>query len=309
MSLKKIFLVTPRGFCAGVVRAIEIVEKALQKYGPPVYVRHEIVHNKHVIENLKQKGAIFVKQTSDIPTGAIAIFSAHGVSRFVENEAKSLNLDVIDATCPLVTKVHIEAKNWESAGKQIIMIGHPGHPEVEGTTGRVHQHVQVISSVDDVAKLKITDPSNLAYVTQTTLSVDETKAIIIALQSKFPLIQGPNTKDICFATQNRQDAVRKLANLAELVFVVGAKNSSNSNRLFDLAKSLTKEAFLIDDAAGLDIKIIENFETIGITAGASAPEILVQGVIEKICKYYNCTVEEIEGAPEKITFKIPARLQ
>ena len=260
-----VVLVAPRGFCAGVERAVLIVEKALEKYGPPLYVRHEIVHNKYVVENLRKKGVIFVEEISEIPHGARTIFSAHGVSDKVEEDAKNKNLPVIDATCPLVTKVHLAAKKHESTGRQIIMIGHKGHAEVEGTTGKVKQNVNVISSKEEVWNLQIKDPDNLAYVTQTTLSVDDTRQIIDELKKRFPNILGPSSQDICYATQNRQNAVRILANEVDVILVVGAQNSSNSNRLKDLGEELSTPSYLIANAEEIDLSWFSNAKSIGIT--------------------------------------------
>lgn len=330
----KIILAQPRGFCAGVDRAIEIVERALQIYGAPVYVRHEIVHNKYVVEDLRRKGAVFVKEVDDIPEGGITIFSAHGVSEKVENSAKARKLPLIDATCPLVTKVHKEAQRSEAEDRQIILIGHKGHPEVEGTSGRVKQDVLLVSSIEDVEKLVISDecrvmseerkntqhtslnthhsikdPNKLAYVTQTTLSVDDTRNIIEALKKRFPNIKGPELRDICYATQNRQDAVKKLAKMVDVLLVVGAKNSSNSNRLRDLGEEIGAKSYLIDGAENINPSWLDGAEKIGITAGASAPEILVEQVIEKLKKLGNCTVETMNGTVENIKFKLPENLK
>lgn len=306
----KVILAQPRGFCAGVDRAIEIVEKALEKYGAPVYVRHEIVHNKYVVEDLKRKGAVFVEEISDIPDGAVTVFSAHGVSDKVENEARGRNLPVIDATCPLVTKVHINARRNERNGKEIILIGHEGHPEVEGTSGRVKNGVILVETVGDVAKITPKDPENLAYVTQTTLSVDETKDVIAALIERFPTIEGPGTKDICYATQNRQDAVRVLANMSDMILVVGAKNSSNSNRLRDLSEELGTKSYLIDGAENIDVAWLDGINNIGLTAGASAPELLVEQVIDRIREIRPETqVEIMKGIQENIKFRLPKEVR
>ena len=301
----KIILAQPRGFCAGVDRAIEIVERALALYGAPVYVRHEIVHNKYVVEDLKKKGAVFVSEVSDIPDGAITVFSAHGVSEKVENSAVLRDLPVIDATCPLVTKVHKEAQRSENEGREIVLIGHAGHPEVEGTSGRVKNGVLLVSNIKDVEKLDVTNIEKLAYVTQTTLSVDDTRAIIEALKNRFPSIKGPELRDICYATQNRQEAVRKLAPQVDLFLVVGAANSSNSNRLRDLAEEMGTTAHLINGAEDIDENWLAGVASIGITAGASAPEILVEKVIERLCELKDAEVETMNGVIEKTKFKLP----
>lgn len=306
----EIILAQPRGFCAGVDRAIEIVEKALEKYGAPVFVRHEIVHNKYVVDDLRNKGAVFVEELEEVPEGSVTIFSAHGVSEAVELEAKYRNLPVIDATCPLVTKVHNQAIRNEKEGRQIILIGHAGHPEVEGTSGRVKAGVILVENEDDVEKITVKDESNLAYVTQTTLSVNETKGIITKLKERFPEIIGPETKDICYATQNRQDAVEKLAELTDLVLVVGSKNSSNSNRLRDLAIEKGTESYLINSAEDIDDKWLAGVNRIGLTAGASAPELLVKRVIDYICaKHENSEVKTLDGIIENITFRLPKELR
>ena len=302
---KKIYLASPRGFCAGVERAVDIVEKALQIYGAPVYVRHEIVHNKWVVDDLKSKGVIFVDEISEVPDGAITIFSAHGISEKVEGEAVLRGLPIIDATCPLVTKVHKEAQRYEDEGYEIIMIGHPGHPEVEGTTGRVKNPMQVVANIEGVAALTAKDPEKVAYVTQTTLSVDDTKAIIAALQERFPQIKGPALRDICYATQNRQNAVRELAAHVDVLLVVGAKNSSNSNRLRDLGEEMGVKSYLIDDAHALNPAWFDEVETIGITAGASAPEVLVQGVIDGIAALCPIQLVSTGTVNENVHFKLP----
>ena len=301
----RIILAQPRGFCAGVDRAIEIVERALALYGPPVYVRHEIVHNKWVVDDLRAKGVIFVGEVSDIPDGAITVFSAHGISEKVENAAALRALPVIDATCPLVTKVHREAQRYEAQGSEIVLIGHEGHPEVEGTSGRVKNGVHLVQHVDDVAKLNVGTPDKLAYVTQTTLSVDDTQDIIAALKARFPNIAGPELRDICYATQNRQNAVRTLAQQVELVLVVGSANSSNSNRLRDLAAEIGVNAHLIDDASKLQPHWFDHIKTVGITAGASAPEHLVQGVIDAIGTLRKTLVDIMPGEAENTRFKLP----
>lgn len=305
----KVILAQPRGFCAGVDRAIAIVEKALEKFGPPVYVRHEIVHNKYVVEDLRSKGAVFVSEVSEIPDGAITVFSAHGVSKKVEDDARLRDLPVIDATCPLVTKVHNEARHSEKQGRQIILIGHEGHPEVEGTSGRVEQEVLLVSTVDDVAKLNVNDPQQLAYVTQTTLSVNDTRAIIDALHARFPAIKGPDVNDICYATQNRQDAVAQLASQVDVLLVVGAANSSNSNRLRDLGEEMGTPSYLIASASDIQESWVENAANVGITAGASAPDILVQQVADWLTQHYGATTSTMDGIAEDVHFKLPKELR
>jgi 4-hydroxy-3-methylbut-2-enyl diphosphate reductase len=305
----EVILAQPRGFCAGVVRAIEIVELALKKYGAPIYVRHEIVHNKYVVEDLRQKGAIFVNELDEIPNGAITVFSAHGVSEKVENDAKLRSLPVIDATCPLVTKVHREAQLNEREGKQIILIGHHGHPEVEGTAGRVKGEVIIVSSVEDVEKIQVINPSNLAYVTQTTLSVDDTSAIIEGLKKRFPEITGPNLKDICYATQNRQNAIKELTKQIDVLLVIGAKNSSNSNRLRDLGAEMGIPSYLINNVEDINSEWLSGASKVGVSAGASAPEILVENVINYLKDNYNASITTMDGIREKTRFKLPAELE
>lgn len=305
----EIILAEPRGFCAGVDRAIEIVEKALKLYGPPIYVRHEIVHNKFVVEDLKNKGALFVNEVDEIPDGGITVFSAHGVSEKVENSAKLRDLPIIDATCPLVTKVHKEAQKWERENHEIILIGHNGHPEVEGTSGRVKKGVILVEKEEDVENIKVKNPKKLAYVTQTTLSVDDTKNIISALKKRFPDIEGPELRDICYATQNRQNAVHELAKKVDLMLVIGSKNSSNSNRLRDLAEEMGIKSYLIDGDSDINSKWLNNVKKIGITAGASAPEILVSKVIDHLSKSYNVTVKNLEGIVENVKFKLPQEVE
>ena len=304
-----VVLAKPRGFCAGVERAIEIVERALKKYGAPVYVRHEIVHNKYVVEDLRAKGAIFVDNIQNIPKGAITVFSAHGVSENVENEAKDRDLPVIDATCPLVKKVHKEAQRHEEKGKQIILVGHEGHPEVEGTSGRVKNEVILVQTVEDVKKIQVEDENNLAYVTQTTLSVDDTKEIINALKDRFPKIEGPELRDICYATQNRQDAVRKLAKDVDVLLVIGSVNSSNSNRLRDLGEEIGIKSYLINGASDISPSWFKDCRKVGITAGASAPEILLEQVIEKLSEFSNISVSTMDGVDENVKFKLPSELE
>ena len=304
-----VWLASPRGFCAGVERAIEIVERALKLHGPPVYVRHEIVHNKRVVETLRAKGAVFVEEVDDVPDGAVTIFSAHGVAESVENEAKRRNLPVIDATCPLVSKVHKEGQNQAKKKRQVILIGHEGHPEVEGTQGRIPGGVLLVTKPEDVAKLKVRDPNMLAYVTQTTLSVDETRDVIEALKQRFPKIGGPDVNDICYATQNRQQAVRELAEHVDLLLVVGAPNSSNSNRLREIGTELGVPSYLIDDAENLDPTWLDGIEIVGITAGASAPEELVQELITRLCDFGKVKVTKLDGVEENIIFKLPRELK
>ncbi|MGB4100449.1 MAG: 4-hydroxy-3-methylbut-2-enyl diphosphate reductase [Alphaproteobacteria bacterium] len=304
----QVILAQPRGFCAGVERAIAIVEMALEKFGPPVYVRHEIVHNPHVVERLRKKGAVFVEETDDIPEGAATIFSAHGVAEAVEEHANRRGLNVIDATCPLVEKVHKEGQRYAKLGYEIIMIGHDGHPEVEGTLGRIPAKVHLISETEDVAKLDVADPSKLAYVTQTTLSVDDTKEVIDALKARFPGIIGPSTKDICYATQNRQAAVRELAKHVDVVLVIGARNSSNSSRLQERAQEEGIDAYLIEDATQLDPAWVKGKAAVGITAGASAPEDLVQGLIARLREIEPIEVSVLPGIEENVHFRLPLAL-
>lgn len=304
----QVILAQPRGFCAGVERAIAIVEMAIEKFGPPVYVRHEIVHNPHVVERLRQKGAVFVEETDAIPEGAVTIFSAHGVAESVENQATSRGLNVIDATCPLVEKVHKEGQRYAKLGYEIIMIGHDGHPEVEGTLGRISGKVHLISEVPDVAELQVTDPEKLAYVTQTTLSVDDTKDVIDALKARFPAIIGPSTKDICYATQNRQAAVRELAKHVDVVLVIGARNSSNSNRLQERAEESGVAAYLIEDASHLNPDWVRGKRAVGITAGASAPEDLVQDLLSRLRAIEPIEISVLPGIEENVHFRLPLAL-
>jgi 4-hydroxy-3-methylbut-2-enyl diphosphate reductase len=308
----EIILAKPRGFCAGVTRAIETVEKAIQKFGTPVYVRHEIVHNKFVVESLRKKGAIFVNEVEQIPVGAITIFSAHGVSDKVEEDAVKRGLDVIDATCPLVSKVHREAKKYEEEDYEIILIGHRGHPEVEGTRGRVKKPVILVTNEEDARNIEIQNPEKIAYVSQTTLSVDDTKKIVEILENRFPTLQkGLATKDICYATQNRQDAVRDLCKIVDILLVIGAQNSSNSNRLRDLGEESGLNSYLINGAQDIEEKWFENVEKIGLTAGASAPEILVQEVILKIKEISKKEVGvfDMNGIEENTFFILPKKVR
>lgn len=304
----KVILAQPRGFCAGVERAIEIVEMALEKFGPPIYVRHEIVHNPHVVKRLAEKGVIFVEETDEVPADAVTIFSAHGVAEEVERHAKQRGLKVIDATCPLVSKVHTEGQRYAKAGREIILIGHEGHPEIEGTLGRIPGVVHLISEVEDVANLKVKDDDMLAYITQTTLSVDDTKSVIDALKARFPNIVGPATKDICYATQNRQGAVRELAKHVDVVLVIGAHNSSNSNRLRERAEEVGVPSYLIEDASHLNIDWVKGKKTVGITAGASAPEDLVQDLIERLRQVEPVEVSVLPGVEENVHFRLPLAL-
>ncbi len=309
MNDKEILLANPRGFCAGVERAIEIVERALKRYGAPIYVRHEVVHNKFVVDDLRAKGAIFVDELDEVPAGNTVIFSAHGVSLAVREEAERRGLRVFDATCPLVTKVHVEVARMRDQGKEIVMIGHKGHPEVEGTMGQVEGGIHLVETPVDVAGLQVSDPEQLAYVTQTTLSVDDAAAIVDALRARFPRIVGPKKDDICYATQNRQDAVKFMTPHADVVFVVGSKNSSNSNRLREVAALRGVPAYLIDNAAGIDPAWIEGKRRIGVTAGASAPEVLVTEVIARLEELSGGAVRNLDGVPERVTFALPKELQ
>lgn len=309
----QIQLANPRGFCAGVDRAIEIVNRALDVFGPPIYVRHEVVHNKFVVESLKARGAHFVDELDEVPDGVIVIFSAHGVSAKVQADADRRGLKVFDATCPLVTKVHMEVLRYSQAGYDCILIGHAGHPEVEGTMGRYDPqaggHIYLIETVEDVAQLQPQHPQRLAYVTQTTLSVDDTAQVIEALHHHFPMIEGPRKEDICYATQNRQDAVKQLAQISDLVLVVGSPNSSNSNRLRELAQRMGTRAYLIDGAQDLVPQWLEGVARIGITAGASAPEVLVKDVIERLVAWGAQPPQELAGRQENITFSMPKALR
>lgn len=306
-------LANPRGFCAGVDRAIEIVNRALDVFGPPIYVRHEVVHNRFVVESLKQRGAIFVDELNQVPNTSLVIFSAHGVSKAVEEEAEYRGLKVFDATCPLVTKVHLEVLRYAENGLDCILIGHAGHPEVEGTMGRFNSNqggkIYLVESEEDIAQLEVKQPENLAYVTQTTLSMDDAAKVIAALRAKFPNIQGPRKDDICYATQNRQDAVKTLAQQCDLVLVVGSPNSSNSNRLRELAERCGTKAFLIDGVQDLQKSWVKEAQHIGITAGASAPEVLVQEVIAQLIEWGASQPEELAGRAENITFSMPKELR
>lgn len=305
---KEILLAQPRGFCAGVDRAIEIVERALAQFGAPIYVRHEIVHNAYVVNDLREKGAIFIEELADVPTGHTVIFSAHGVSKAVEEEAASRGLKVFDATCPLVTKVHAEVAKMQREGCEIIMIGHDGHPEVEGTMGQVDQGMYLVETVEDVQTLQVRDESRLAYVTQTTLSVDDTTEVIAALKARFPAIQEPKKGDICYATTNRQEAVKFMAPKVDVVIVVGSPNSSNSNRLREVAEKKGARAYMVDRAELIEAQWLEGAQRIGVTAGASAPEVLVQQVIEHLKAQGAKNVRALEGVEEAVTFPLPKGL-
>ena len=303
-----LLLANPRGFCAGVDRAIEIVERALALHGAPVYVRHEVVHNKFVVDNLRNKGAIFIEELTDVPAGSILIFSAHGVPKAIRQEAETRGLTVFDATCPLVTKVHLEVSRLRGQNKEIVMIGHKGHPEVEGTMGQSDGGMYLVESPEQVANLKVEDEQNLAYVTQTTLSVDDASSIIAALKTRFPFITGPKKDDICYATQNRQDAVKLLVKRCDVVIVVGSPNSSNSNRLREVAANVGVPAYLVDDASGLQQEWFDKKQHIGVTAGASAPEVLVRGVIERLQQFGAEQVTELQGITENVVFPLPKTL-
>ena len=305
----EVLLANPRGFCAGVDRAIEIVERALEIFGAPIYVRHEVVHNKFVVDNLKEKGAVFVDELNEVPDGSTVIFSAHGVSKAVQNEAKNRDVKVFDATCPLVTKVHMEVARYSKEGLDTILIGHKGHPEVEGTMGQYDDHyggqIHLVENTQDVENLKVTDINKTAFVTQTTLSVDDTSDVIDALRVRFPNITGPKKDDICYATQNRQDAVKKLVESCDLLLVIGSKASSNSNRLREIADKNGIEAHLIDGPEYIEQKWLINKSKIGVTAGASAPEILVQRVIEYLKENQKAVITEDHGKPENVVFPLP----
>jgi 4-hydroxy-3-methylbut-2-enyl diphosphate reductase len=303
-----VLLANPRGFCAGVERAIEIVERALAQFGAPIYVRHEIVHNKYVVADLRAKGAVFVEELDQVPTGATVIFSAHGVSKAVRREAEGRGLKVFDATCPLVTKVHVEVAKMLKAGYEIVMIGHRGHPEAEGTMGQAEDRISLVETVEDVARLQVRNPGKLSYVTQTTLSVDDAKTIVAALRARYPEIVGPKRDDICYATQNRQDAVKFMAPQCDVVIVVGSPNSSNSNRLREVAEHIGAQAYMVDGAADLRAEWIAGKRRIGVTAGASAPEVLVLEVIEKLRELGAANIRQLEGIQERVVFPIPKEL-
>ena len=308
-SLVELHLANPRGFCAGVDRAIEIVERAINKYGAPIYVKHEVVHNKYVVDDLKAKGAIFIEDLDDVPVGKTLIYSAHGVSLQVRTDAKKRKLRVFDATCPLVSKVHAEVIRHRKKGLEVIMIGHKGHPEVEGTMGQASSGILLVESIDDVTKLVVADPEKLAYVTQTTLSVDDAAKIVGALILKYPKIKVPAKEDICYATQNRQDAVKSLAEHCDLIVVVGSSNSSNSNRLREVAETKGVRAFLIDNEADLKTEWLDGVTKVGVTAGASAPEVLVSAVVERLRSLGVGVVKEFSGIQEKVVFHVPGSLK
>ena len=308
MSME-IILASPRGFCAGVERAIVIVEQALERFGRPIYVRHEVVHNRFVVSDLKKKGAVFVNELDEVPDGATVIFSAHGVSRTVQKEAASRTLSVLDATCPLVTKVHTEVKRFRNEGCEVILIGHAGHPEVEGTLGQSEDGVFLIESIEDADRLSVGNPDRLAYVTQTTLSMDDTAQIVDALKFRFPNIQAPRRDDICYATQNRQDAVKRLVSRCDVVFVVGSLASSNSNRLREIAERAGVRAFLIDEATEITADMIDGCHAVGVTAGASAPEVLVKGVVDRLRTLGGKLAPEDTEVVETITFSLPQELK
>ncbi|OHB30679.1 MAG: 4-hydroxy-3-methylbut-2-enyl diphosphate reductase [Phenylobacterium sp. RIFCSPHIGHO2_01_FULL_69_31] len=301
-----VLLASPRGFCAGVDRAIQIVERAIEKYGAPVYVRHEIVHNRHVVDRLKALGAIFVEELDECPADRPVVFSAHGVPKSVPADAKARKMLYLDATCPLVSKVHVEAGRHFDAGREIVLIGHAGHPEVVGTMGQLPEGaVALIETVEDARAFQPRDPANVAFVTQTTLSVDDTAEIVAALRARFPQIAAPHKEDICYATTNRQEAVKAIAARSQVLLVLGSANSSNSVRLAEVGRRSGAEAYLIDDASALDLSWIDGARTVGVTAGASAPEVLVQGVIDRLADSFDVTVEEIDTARETVTFKLP----
>ena len=304
----EILLANPRGFCAGVHRAIEIVERAIERFGAPIYVHHEVVHNKFVVEDLRKKGAVFVESLANVPRGATLIFSAHGVSRAVRNAAEAHGVEIFDATCPLVTKVHTEVSKMRAQGKEVIMIGHAGHPEVEGTMGQSSGGMYLVENPGDVAKLQVQDASNLAFVTQTTLSVDDAAAVVAALEARFPSITGPKTDDICYATQNRQDAVKFVAPQCDLFVVVGSPSSSNSNRLKEVAQKLGIEAYMVENASELRQEWVAGKVRIGVTAGASAPEVLVRDVITRLKALGARRVVEVDGIAEKVVFALPKNL-
>ena len=307
----KVLLANPRGFCAGVERAIEIVERAIDKHGSPIYVRHEVVHNSFVVENLKKKGAIFVDEIDQIPQGSIVIFSAHGVSQAVRKDAASISATVYDATCPLVTKVHKEVTRRQKQNHQVVLIGHAGHPEVEGTLGQSNdsKKITLVESISDIDELNFSDSIDISYTTQTTLSVDDTKQIVGLLKAKFPQIQAPKKSDICYATQNRQDSVKGMINNSEMLLVIGSKNSSNSNRLREIAENNNKPAYLIDSASDIDIDWLRGITSVGVTAGASAPEILVQEVVDYLLENGADEIIEVSGANESVHFPVPATLR
>ena len=308
MAAMDVLLANPRGFCAGVERAIEIVERALQQYGAPIYVRHEIVHNKYVVDDLRRKGAVFVEELDEIPAGATVIFSAHGVSKAVRSDAEARGLKVFDATCPLVTKVHVEVSKMLRDGYEIVMIGHRGHPEAEGTMGQASSGMHLVETVEDVARLDTRDGAKLAYVTQTTLSVDDARAIVAALKARFPQIHGPKKDDICYATQNRQDAVKFMTPRCDVVIVVGSPNSSNSNRLREVAENMGAQAYMVDTAADLRPEWVAGKRRVGVSAGASAPEVLVDELVARLKSLGAASVQSLEGITERVVFTLPREL-
>ena len=308
MTGMEVLLANPRGFCAGVERAIDIVERALEQFGAPIYVRHEIVHNKSVVEDLRRKGAVFVEELDEVPAGATVIFSAHGVAQAVRKDAAARGLKVFDATCPLVTKVHVEVTKMLREGYEIVMIGHRGHPEAEGTMGQADAGMHLVETLEDVARLQVRDPARLAYVTQTTLSVDDAQAIVAALKARFPAIRGPKKDDICYATQNRQDAVKLMTPRCEVVIVVGSPNSSNSNRLREVAENMGAQAYMVDSAADLRPEWVAGKRRVGVTAGASAPELLVEQLVARLKELGAESVRPLDGITESVVFTLPRGL-
>ena len=308
MAAMEVLLANPRGFCAGVERAIEIVERALQEYGAPIYVRHEIVHNKTVVEDLRRKGAVFVEELDEVPTGATVVFSAHGVAKAVRKDADDRGLKVFDATCPLVTKVHVEVSKMLRDGYEIVMIGHRGHPEAEGTMGQANAGMHLVETLEDAARLEVRNPAKVAYVTQTTLSVDDAQAIVAALKARFPSIHGPKKDDICYATQNRQDAVKLMTPRCDVVIVVGSPNSSNSNRLREVAENMGAQAYMVDSAADLRPEWVAGKRRVGVTAGASAPEVLVEELVARLKALGAASVQQLDGITERVVFTLPREL-
>ena len=308
MAAMEVLLANPRGFCAGVERAIEIVERALQEYGAPIYVRHEIVHNKTVVEDLRRKGAVFVEELDEVPTGATVVFSAHGVAKAVRKDADDRGLKVFDATCPLVTKVHVEVSKMLREGYEIVMIGHRGHPEAEGTMGQANAGMHLVETLEDAARLEVRNPAKVAYVTQTTLSVDDAQAIVAALKARFPSIHGPKKDDICYATQNRQDAVKFMTPRCDVVIVVGSPNSSNSNRLREVAENMGAQAYMVDSAADLRPEWVTGMRRVGVTAGASAPEVLVEELVARLKALGAASVQQLDGITERVVFTLPREL-
>ena len=308
MAAMEVLLANPRGFCAGVERAIEIVERALQEYGAPIYVRHEIVHNKTVVEDLRRKGAVFVEELDEVPTGATVVFSAHGVAKAVRKDADDRGLKVFDATCPLVTKVHVEVSKMLREGYEIVMIGHRGHPEAEGTMGQANAGMHLVETLEDAARLEVRNPAKVAYVTQTTLSVDDAQAIVAALKARFPSIHGPKKDDICYATQNRQDAVKVMTPRCDVVIVVGSPNSSNSNRLREVAENMGAQAYMVDSAADQRPEWVAGKRRVGVTAGASAPEVLVEELVARLKALGAASVQQLDGITESVVFTLPREL-